>query len=296
MSNELTPFLLQHAPWSLSKVESVKQCPRKFWYSYCNKPDKTALGIVDNYDARVGKAIHKALEHLINGQSLDRAFQFACDEFRLVTRELEAVNAARPAAEHFLSMFNSFRHAKGKHELLTEAKISCGFKGEKRPYFDKRGTPNTILLRGVIDVGCIFLDAPTAIIVDHKTGKNKGIANHAHQMDCYALLLKANYPRLTKMIPAIHWVQDKKVELGTPIELSDLDSLRHKVVQFMLEATAGVDASKLETTRVGILCNWCDYQALCPEHSSSLSGANVEIQEEVRDGVSSIGLIEGLNT
>lgn len=293
MASKLTPFLLEHAAWSLSKVETAKQCPRKFWYTYVNKPNKAALGIVESSDARTGKAIHRVLELMIKGHPLDFAISTVIREKQLVTKEIEAVEASRPAATKFAKTFNAFRNSQGEHDLVVEAQIAAGFNGEKKPYYEKRGATNTLLLRGMIDVGCVFKDKPTAMIIDHKTGKNKGIANHAHQMDCYALLIKANYPHVTKMLPAIHWVQDQLIEHGDPIDLTSLDALVEKVVQFMLDATIEVDGSNLEKTRTSILCNWCDYYSLCPAHATeSLGGAHGEIKEEghVIEG------IEGLNT
>lgn len=298
MSVELTPFLKEHAPWSLSKVDSVAQCPRKFMYGYVNKPDKSLLGLYDNYDARVGKAVHKMLEYMVTGQSIDRAVRFVADEFDLVTKELGALEASRPAALRFLSMFNAFRNTRGKHRLIVEHKIAVDFDGKKCEYFGPKNKPNNILLRGVVDVGCVFTDSPLAVIVDHKTGKNKGIAYYANQMTCYALLIKANYPSITRFIPAINWVQDSKVELGKEVDLTRIDTLMDKVVQFMLESTKDIDNSKLETANVGALCHWCDYRSLCSDYagsSTNLSGANGEIQESVQDE-STIGCISGLNT
>lgn len=292
MSYTLTPFLKEHAAWSHSKVETAKQCPRKFWYTYVNKPNKAALGVVESTDARIGKAIHRVLELLLKGQSLDNAVATVIREKKLLTREIEAVEASRPAAIKFAKSFNAFRTLHGKHELILEAQIAVGFNGEKKPYFEKRGATNTLLMRGMVDVGCVFMDKPTAMIIDHKTGKNKGIANHTHQMDCYALLIKANYPHLTKMLPAIHWVQDQLIEHADPIDLTDLDALLDKVVQFMVDATIEVDGSNLEKTKTSILCNWCDYQSLCPAQANeSLGGAHGKIEEE-----SVIERVEGLNT
>jgi RecB family exonuclease len=297
MPKDLTPFLLQHAPWSLSKVEAVKQCPLKFKYGYVNKPDKAALKRTDNFDSRVGKAVHKLLEMLVLGHKMESAIQFVTRENKLVTREIESLEASRPAAEKFISTFNAFRGQGDRHELLTEKKIAAGFSGDKKPFFEKWGSTNTILLRGVIDVGLIYLDKPTAIIIDHKTGKNKGIAHYANQLDFYAFLVKSNYPHVMRMIPAIHWVQDKQVENGADMDLSRLDVLMDKVVQFMLDATETIDGSKLDNTQTGVLCSWCDYYALCPEFATHVNGAaNDQEQEKVLGGVECIGPIKGLNT
>jgi hypothetical protein len=297
MPLELNAFLREHAPWSLSKVESLKQCPLKFKYGYVNKPDRSILTPTDNFDSRVGKAVHKLLEMLVLGHKMGQAITTITRESKLTTREIEALEASRPAAEKFISTFGAFRNQGERHDLLTEKKIAVGFKGEKRPFFDKWGTPNTILLRGVIDVGLVYLDKPTAIIIDHKTGKNKGIAHYGNQLDFYAFFIKANYPHVTRMIPAIHWVQDKQVEQGADMDLTRLDVLMDKVVQFMLDATENIDASKLDNTQTGVLCSWCDYYALCPEFATHVDGgANGQVQEEVCNGVECIGPIKGLNT
>lgn len=297
MSIELTPFLTEHAPWSLSKVDAVAQCPRKFMYGYVRKPDKALLGVYDNYDARVGTAVHKLLQYMLQGQSIDRAVMFVLNELDLVTKEQEALEASRPAALRFLSMFNAFRKSRGKHNLLIEEKIAVSLDGNKCEFFGPKNTPNKILLRGVVDVGCVFPEHSLAVIVDHKTGKNKGIAAYANQMACYALLIKANYPNITRYIPAINWVQDSDVELGKEVDVTNIEPLMDKVVKFMLESTKDIDNSKLETAKVSILCRWCDYRALCPDHAASLTkmgGIHGEIQESQDE--SSIGCISGLNT
>lgn len=297
MPQELNEFLLKHAPWSLSKIEALKQCPLKFNYGYINKPAPSLLTPTDNFDSRVGKAVHKLLEMLILNNSMSQAVASVVREFKLTTRELEAVEAARPSAEKFFSTFKAFRGQNTEHELLTEKKIAVGFKGEKRPFFDKWGTPNTILLRGVIDVGLVYASKPTAIIIDHKTGKNKGMSHYANQMDFYAFMIKANYPHVTRMIPAIHWVQDGKVEQGSDMDLTRLDVLMDKVVQFMLDVTQNIDASKLNNTKTGILCNWCDYYALCPEFAVKSNGATDEqSKQEIGDEIECIGPIKGINT
>lgn len=298
MTVALTPFLLEHAPWSLTKVDSVAQCPRKFMYGYVKKPDKSLLGLYDNYDARVGKAVHKMLEHMISGHPIDKAIMFATNEFDLVIKELNALEASRPAALRFLSMFNAFRNTRGNHKLVIEHQIAVDFNGNKCAYYGPKNKPNNILLRGMIDVACIFIDSPLAVVVDHKTGKNKGIDFYANQMSCYSLLMKAHYPNITRFVPAINWVQDSKVELGKEVDVTRIEPLMDKVLQFMVDSTKDVDNSKLETAKVSPLCHWCDYRSLCPDFAASskkLSGAHGEIQESVQDE-STLGDISGLNT
>ena len=54
---------LIHAPWSASKVSTALRCPRLFHFKYIQKIKEPEV----MPEARIGKAIHKALEQVFEG-------------------------------------------------------------------------------------------------------------------------------------------------------------------------------------------------------------------------------------
>ena len=77
-----TTRALGHAPWSASKMAMALRCPRLFHYRYVDKrPEPEVMP-----EARIGKAVHAALEHALSGMALTEALAKGRD---LVVGEIE---------------------------------------------------------------------------------------------------------------------------------------------------------------------------------------------------------------
>lgn len=273
MSVEVTPFVKKHAPWSVSKADTAKQCPLKFKHAYVRKTAKGRPG----EEAQVGLTIHKILELVLTGKSLEDAKEIALNDpqVQLLTVEREKIEAAMPAVATFIRRTMSFIDKRGGADLLIEKKIAASFTGGPLAFFNNSG-----LLRGVLDVGILFKDRPHLMIIDHKTGKNRGLEYYSWQFLSYTLLAKANFPEITHIIPAIHWVQDEYTDVGKVIEVSGTAEWVDKVVEH-LNATTRDAAENLDTVKPSRLCDWCDYQALCPaknQATGELDGDQVQEQ------------------
>jgi putative RecB family exonuclease len=256
MSVEPTPFVKKYAPWSASKADTAKQCPLKFKYAYIQKTAKGRPG----EEAQVGITVHRILELCLTGKSLDDAKGIALNDPKvtLLTVEREKIEAAMPAVATFLRRTFAFIDKLGGADLLVEKKIASTFTGNPTAFYNNAG-----LLRGVLDVGILFKDRPHLMVIDHKTGKNRGLGYYNWQFLAYTLLAKANYPEITHVIPAIHWVQDEYTDVGKPIEVSGVAEWVDKVVEH-LNTTTRAAAENLDNVQPSRLCDWCDYQALCP--------------------------------
>jgi putative RecB family exonuclease len=273
MSVEPTPFVKKHAPWSASKADTAKQCPLKFKYAYIQKVSKGRSG----EEAQVGISIHRILELGLSGKSLDEALRIALNDPKvtLLTVEREKIESAMPAVATFLRRTLAFIDKRGGADLLIEKKIAATFTGGSTAFFNNAG-----LLRGVLDVGILFKDRPHLMIIDHKTGKNRGLGYYNWQFLAYTLLAKANYSNITHIIPAIHWVQDEYTDVGKPIEVSGVSEWVDKVVEHLNTVTLSA-AKNLDTTQPSRLCDWCEYQALCPAKDRATGELNGDqVQEQ----------------
>lgn len=266
MSVEATPFVKKYAPWSASKADVARQCPLKFKHSYVHKTTKGRPG----EEALVGIAVHKILELCLLGKSLDEAKAIAMNDpkNRLLTREREKVEMAMPAVATFLRRTLSFVDKMGGAEILVEKKIAASFTGRPLKFFDNSG-----LLRGVLDVGLLFKNRPHLMVIDHKTGKNRGLDYYGWQFLSYTLLAKANYPQITHVIPAIHWVQDEYTDTGSPVEVSSILEWVDQVVEHLNLVTLDA-AENLDIGKPSKLCDWCDYQALCARDGQTTGDDN----------------------
>ena len=64
---------MKAAPWSFSKIKSFQQCPKQFYHEKVIKqyPFKMTAAV------RYGDQFHRAAEKYIQGEELDRRFEFA---------------------------------------------------------------------------------------------------------------------------------------------------------------------------------------------------------------------------
>lgn len=123
---------------------------------------------------------------------------------------------------------------------------------------------NGLMLRGYID----RLDvAPTGEVrvVDYKTGKSPGPdfeAKALFQMKFYALVLWRQQGRVPRMLQLMY-LGNGEVLRYVPDE-ADLRATERKV-RALWEAIDRAVTSREWRARPSRLCDWCDYQALCPE-------------------------------
>jgi hypothetical protein len=266
MSVEATPFVKKHAPWSVSKADVARQCPLKFKHSYVAKSAKGRSG----EDAQVGLTVHKILELCMLGKTLDEAKALAIDDpkVQLLTVEVEKVEYAMPAIATFLKRTLAFIDRMGGAEILVEKKIATTFDGRPIAFFNNDG-----LLRGVLDVGLLFKNRPHLMVIDHKTGKNRGLDYYGWQFLSYTLLAKANYPQITRVIPAIHWVQDEYTDVGKPVEVAGVLEWVDQVVEHLNKTTLEA-ANSLDLAKPSKLCDWCEYKALCTHYGQATGADN----------------------
>jgi hypothetical protein len=142
----------------------------------------------------------------------------------------------------------------------VEAELMLGIREDGSPcqFF-----ADDVWLRGKLDVVLTCELRPTmAIIVDHKTGKNR--REDPYELALHAVLLKAARPQLTNIKGWYNWLHWNK--MGDVHELSDTEALlggvrwtRGKIEQaFRL-------GERAFPPKQGPLCGWCPYKA-CEFH------------------------------
>ena len=265
-----TEIVKKYAPWSVSKADTAKQCPHKFWFNYVVKERNKAPV---KFAAVKGRAGHKALEYALSGRPISKCVQFAAEEFKLTTSETEELSLLLPAMENFMQKFNHYCRKNEAKEILIEKELAVDFEGKKTGYWGKN-----CFIRGMADVIVMFKGKPYALILDHKTGKVRDMKDYANQFAVYRMMLKAHYPHLQKIMVGVNWVQGDSIELGKFIEVPELTPLVSDVISFCNDSTNGVN--NFEETRSSGLCGWCDFRYLCPAYPESDANGNKDKKEE----------------
>jgi hypothetical protein len=276
MSKDPQPseFVLEHAPWSVSKASAAKECPKKFWFSYILKKKAGRT----NADAMVGQVVHKAVEYALNGYPISKAFDAVLASSKLTTEEINRVLFFQPAVQNFMNKFEKYCKRHVVKKPMIELRLAVDLDGNPVKFFDnKRG-----FLRGVLDLSCLFQGTTNGLVLDHKTGKEHNLKYFQAQFNSYVWLLKASYPELTGIQVGINFLKTDVVRFGQMYDVKSTDSIRNCMINYLNQATQ--DTANFEKTRVSKLCSWCDHKGYCPAHTESGNGKENNKTERTYSG------------
>ena len=254
----LSKFVLQHAPWSMSKAETAKTCPYKFHRKYVEKEK----GVVTTAEAVIGSTVHKALEYYFKNTSLITAFEIAVKEFNLTTKEIESVYALFPNASDFVKKFSNYRIKNPSNDPQIELKLGITIDGTPAKFFDN----TNCFFRGAIDLLLEFKsDIPSALVLDHKTGKLRGVEHFTETLNAYILLTKVSaLPTVQRAIVALNYIKENQILFSKSgwQQTTDINPYLISLYTFLNEATK--NAHDPTITNTSPLCSWCEYQMSCP--------------------------------
>lgn len=261
MAIEPSDFVRKYAPWSVSKADTVRNCPLKFKYQYLDgikglKAPKMA-------DAEIGKAVHKLLEYAIAINRPVRQFvDVIINEFHLEGADLERFMNLLPAADNLIQRLSGYQQRWGSPAPKIEQKIAVSIDGKAVDFFDN----SRAFFRGVLDIVYKIKDKNHLVIMDHKTGKYRGIDYYQSQFDGYLWLVKGLMPELEGVQIAVNFLQTDQTEFSTFKYLHNAGELCERVVAFLNKSTARVE--DLEAVKPGPLCPWCNFHSICPAHNA----------------------------
>ena len=155
-------------PWSHSRLEDFKNCPRAF------------------YEKQIAKSVVETKgEATIWGEVVHKHFEDRLTSGVVLPRELEM-------HEDFLARLEALPGT-----LTAEERIALNLQGQPCGFFDA-----DVWYRGVIDVK--ILDTRHALLIDHKTGKHHSKFN---QLRLFALHTFAKYPTIETIRCEYYWTQ-----------------------------------------------------------------------------------------
>ena len=243
---------LIHAPWSASKVATGLRCPRLFHFKYVEKvPEADVMP-----EARIGKAVHAALETALGGTPPAEA---AATAREALTDDHEQLRFDRLAAgvEPFIARIGRFRRGRRVQRTLVEYSLAVREDLSATQFY-----AGDAYYRGVLDAGYIY-DEDNLAIVDHKTGVRMPYAAMRDQLEGYLVLAAAAFRQVRRFWLGLHWVAERAVEWSPPVDSSQVVNRLAPTVLDNIEAAAlAVDDGP--RTNPGPWCDRCSYRALCP--------------------------------
>lgn len=268
------PRVLQHAPWSVSKSDALSRCTHLYQLKYILKAKEESK----HSASKLGTAAHQVLEIALTqpGSDLGELAKSASETFGLVTEEERELNTKLPAISGFVTRIRKFKAEQGVTAEFLEAKVAIDANYKSVGFFDRR-----VLLRGVMDQ-IIITDKKIAVIIDHKTGRKKRIAEHSTQFFAYMLMAAANYDIVGAQCAinyvgtdAVDWFPKSNGDHGV-WSLDDIRRLRGWLEAYLnqnsrsLGVLEDLGPEEAAPTNPNILCGWCGYLNRCEPGRASV--------------------------
>lgn len=207
-------------------------------------------------EARVGKAIHEALEQALLGKPLFDAVDGARATLAS-EHETARFESIRVGIQPFIERIDEFRRRRRVSRQLIEFPIAVR----------ENLTPTTFyagdaFYRGILDAGYIF-DEHNIALVDHKTGERVSLRSITEQLQGYAVLTSLYFRQVRRFWLGVHWVGAADVEWERPVHISEVNQY------FLPNVLANIEAAALAVEggprpNPGTWCESCTYRSICP--------------------------------
>lgn len=247
--------------YSHSKLEAFESCPKRYYFAYVERPD---IEPEEGVEAFMGSRVHEALEWLYRQRMMERTPGF--DELLNVfetawEREWhEGVRIVRAeySPEDYRQVGRTALQRYHARYFPFDAGITIA---TERPVEFMLDSDGRYMFRGVIDrldkVGDGVYE-----IHDYKTSASlpeQAKVDGDRQLALYQIAVEQMWPDVAEVSLVWHYLRfDTEIRSARSVE--ELDELRRQVIGLIDK----VECCTEFEPRPGVLCDWCEYQELCP--------------------------------
>lgn len=251
--------------YSHSRLDTFRQCPRKFYYKYIAKvpledePEQIAPFL--------GSRVHDALEHLYrqagNGQTLSLSkltayyHQAWADNW---TKNIVILDGLKPA-QHRAIGEQCLRDYYARHQPFNQARTVA----LERLVTFPLDTAGRYKMRGFIDRLACTTDGIWQIH-DYKTNRNLPTQQDKDadpQLAYYEIGLRRMWKNVERVELVWHFLRFDQTIVSTRSK-DQLGELRTKTIGTIQDIEKRDRTEKAFPTRESGLCPYCEYQAICP--------------------------------
>ena len=255
------------AVWSHSRIESFRQCPRKFYYRYVKRvklPEEP-----ETIEQFVGSRAHDALEWLYGEVQRGRTpglepllARLRADWDAEWHDAITMPAGERPAEEHRLETERWLGDYHARHAPFDQAR-TVGL--EQRIAFDLDDA-GTVKMQGFIDRLSIGADG-TWQIHDYKTNRKLPTQQEKDadpQLAYYEIGVRRMWPGQAERVELVWHFLKFGVSITSRRSPDELVSLRESALVTITDATGrGKDETAFPPVE-SRLCSWCEFQSICP--------------------------------
>ena len=221
---------MKFAPYSFSRIDSHRHCPRKFKYKYV---DKVPEGYTDRTALLKGGAVHSVFEHYPD----------------------ESPHKLAPDYKHIVENFLKTNLGKeiffGKSVREYDFGITEDF--EICDYNDSKA-----MFRGSIDF--IRTDDQGLILVDWKTGRAKEITyQDFSQLMWYAIFFFTKYSKINNITIRYVYVEHENHDNTLVLSREHLENYKKTLIDSIDTIETDSEFNKNQSK----LCDWCAYKDHC---------------------------------
>lgn len=248
--------------YSHSRLSSYEKCPLGFKYKYL---DKIKVPFEKTVEIHLGKVVHEALEWLYH-EIKDGERVPSLDEVLIIYREqwnkkwedgIKIVKKHLNKQDYFNKGLQFLIDYYMKHKPFDDNTIDI----EKRVFIniDKDGK---YTLQGFIDRLVYNLEKDHYEIHDYKTSNNlppPEAVEKDRQLALYSIAIKDAFGYDKNVVLVWHYLAfNRRIESRRTNE--QLENLKSEIIDLINEVET---AEEFPPNKSG-LCNWCEYQPICP--------------------------------
>jgi hypothetical protein len=207
-------------------------------------------------EARLGKAVHAAIEAVLEGQPHEAATAEA-RKLLIGDREIRRFEALATCIPAFVMRIEEFRSKHRVNRAMIEFQLAVREDGSSTQFY-----AGDAYYRGVLDAAYLY-DGDNLALVDHKTGFRARNLNIEEQLEGYAVLAAAHFRSVRRVWLGVHWLADTEVAWARPLTVAEVQrKLVPKVMDNIEAASLAVEGTS--RPEPGVWCYRCNYRSICP--------------------------------
>jgi len=265
--------------YSHSQLSTYETCPHQYRLAYIEKIKTETEGI----EAFMGSRVHDALEKLYRDlkvtklNTLEELLSFYHQSWEKNWNEMVQIIRKEYSAEDYLRLGEKCIADYYKRYYPFDQGRTLGL--EENIYFpleEEKG----YWIRGFID-RLTLVDHSILEIHDYKTSNRlptQGGVNSDRQLAFYQMGVEGKWKDIREVRLIWHYLS-----FDTEIQSSRSREELHRLRQETLELIQKIETDRHFIPKEGPLCNWCDYQGLCPRRKHLIAVGSLPPNEYLNE-------------
>lgn len=254
---------MKFSPYSTSRINLYKQCPRKFKYAYIENAPQDAA---DDYHLKKGFMTHLLLEN--------HAFPLGKERIK---KEIQNEEISETVIRDAKTIYKNFIKTELGKEIFSYfpvgAEVEVGLKIEGGKIETCEFSDPKCFFRGKIDYICVDRGSDKVKVIDWKTGKDRSSGSYTmspDQLMYYAVWYFNNFP--VDEIEIMYVFVEHGTKLNHILKRESLNEYTKMLLKNIKEIESDVRFEKNE----GPLCNYCSFKTFCQMDPIDIKDKNLQ--------------------